>query len=154
MMVPSAVLRDRVLAALDAPDPVPEARRSAQGIYPGAIMAELKGHAPRWRALGGGIKQETLSEGAEGSARLLFIPPRRAVPDHGHNGLELTLVLQRMFEDETGRFSKGDVEVAEGDLEHQPIAGPGEACICLAATDASLRFPQLIPRLLQPIFRI
>ncbi|TMV57076.1 transcriptional regulator, partial [Thioclava sp. BHET1] len=51
-------------------------------------------------------------------------------------------------------FAKGDVEVAEGDLEHQPIAGPGEACICLAATDAPLRFSQLIPRLLQPIFRI
>ena len=154
MMAPSAVLRDRVLAALDVPDPLPKARRPAQGIYPGAIMAELKGRAPRWRALGGGIKQAILSEGAEGSARLLCIPPGRAVLDHSHDGLELTLVLQGMFEDETGRFAKGNVEVAEGDLEHQPIAGPGEACICLAATDAPLRFSQLIPRLLQPIFQI
>jgi putative transcriptional regulator len=76
------------------------------------------------------------------------------VPDHGHNGLELTLVLQGAFRDETGRFGVGDVEVADDDLEHTPIAEEGDPCICLAATDANLRFRALVPRLLQPLFRI
>jgi putative transcriptional regulator len=85
---------------------------------------------------------------------LLYIPPGQAVPDHSHNGLELTLVLQGSFSDETGRFGVGDLEIADQDLEHTPIADAGPPCICLAATDAPLRFNALLPRLLQPLFKI
>jgi len=147
-------LRERVLAALDdtAPAAAPVFGRS--GIFPGAVMAELKGRPPRWRKLGGGIRQCILSEGREGSARLLYIPPGQAVPDHGHTGLEMTLVLQGSFTDATGRFGAGDVEIAEEDLDHQPVAGDAAPCICLAATAAPLRFNAFIPRLLQPVFRI
>jgi putative transcriptional regulator len=76
------------------------------------------------------------------------------VPDHGHNGIEMTLVLQGSFADETGTFGVGDLEVADEELEHTPVAGEGLPCICLAATDAPLRFRTLMPRLLQPLFRI
>jgi putative transcriptional regulator len=54
----------------------------------------------------------------------------------------------------SGQFARGDVETASDDLDHQPVAGMGEACICLAATDAPLRFTTLLPRLMQPFFRI
>lgn len=146
-------LKDRVLAALDAP--VEEAPGyGPSGIFPGAVMAELKGRPPRWRALGGGIRQNILSSDDEGSVRLLYIPRGEAVPDHGHNGLELTLVLQGSFSDETGYFGVGDVEVAREDLDHTPIAGMDGPCICLAATDAPLKFNSFFPRLLQPLFRI
>jgi len=101
-----------------------------------------------------GVKQSILSETGGGSARLLYIPAGQAVPDHSHNGLELTLVLQGSFSDETGRFCVGDVEIGDEDLEHTPIADAGEACICLAATDSPLRFNAIMPRLLQPLFRI
>lgn len=147
-------LKACTLALLDRPIRVaaPEARRS--GIFPGPIMAELKGRPPKWKMLGGGIRQTILAAGAEGSVRLLYIPGGKAVPDHGHNGLELTLVLQGAFHDETGTFGPGDVQVASDDLDHAPIANMGEPCVCLAATDAPLRFRSLVPRLLQPIFRI
>ena len=146
-------LRSDVLSQLDAPySPEPEYSRS--GIYPGPVMQALKGREPRWKSLGMGVRQDILTAGAGGSVRLLYIPPGQAVPDHGHNGLELTLVLQGSFSDETGRFGVGDLEIADEDLAHKPVAGPGEACICLAATDARLRFRALMPRLLQPLFRI
>jgi putative transcriptional regulator len=35
-----------------------------------------------------------------------------------------------------------------------PVADIGEDCICLAATDAPLRFRRLIPRIAQPFLRI
>ena len=41
------------------------------------------------------------------------IPAGTAVPDHGHRGTELTLVLQGAFRDETDRFGPGDVEIAD-----------------------------------------
>jgi len=124
------------------------------GIYPGPVMETMNGRQPRWKKLGMGVKQDILLADAEGSVRLLYIPPGQAVPDHGHNGQELTLVLQGSFSDETGHFGVGDLEIADESLEHTPIAEDGVACICLAATDASLKFNAFFPRLLQPIFRI
>jgi len=76
------------------------------------------------------------------------------VPDHGHRGTELTLVLQGAFRDEVDRFARGDIEIATEELEHTPVAEAGEPCICLAATDAPLRFNSLVPRMLQPLLRI
>jgi putative transcriptional regulator len=146
-------LKTSVLDLLDAPfTPEPTYHRS--GVYPGPVMEALKGKPLRWKSVGLGVRQCILSDGPEGSARLLYIPPGQAVPDHSHNGLELTLVLQGSFSDETGRFGVGDLEVADQDLEHTPIADSGPPCICFAATDAPLRFSSFLPRMLQPIFRI
>lgn len=144
--------RDRMMAALNTPPPPPPLR--ASGIFPAPVMQELGGRPPRWRMLGGGIRQQILSADREGSLRLLYIPPGKAVPEHGHRGQELTLVLQGSFSDSGGSFHRGDVETAHEEIDHQPVAGPGLPCICLAATDAPLRFHAMIPRLLQPIFRI
>lgn len=142
----------RALAALDRPPEPPPIRGS--GLFPAPVMAELGGGPPRWRMLGGGIRQQILSADKTGSLRLLYIPPGKAVPEHGHRGLELTLVLQGSFSDSEGRFGRGDVEPAHDAINHQPVAGAGEPCICLAATDAPLRFHAMVPRLLQPLFRI
>lgn len=143
---------DRLLAALD--DRPPPRPLAAFGIFPAPVVQALGGQPPKWRMLGGGIRQHILSADSEGSLRLLYIPPGRAVPQHSHGGLELTLVLQGSFADSEGRFGAGDVETAHDDIDHQPVAGPEAPCICLAATDAPLRFRAMIPRLLQPLFRI
>lgn len=117
--------------------------------YIGGGLAEVK-----WRNLGLGVRQAILPTAKGATARLLYIPAGQAVPDHGHRGTELTLVLRGAFRDAADRFGPGDVEIANEDLQHTPVAEAGEACICLAATDAPLRFNALIPRLLQPLFRI
>lgn len=149
----SASLKSSILDQLDAPV-VPRPTFKAAGVYPGPIMEALKGKPPRWKSLGMGVKQSIMSADETGSIRLLYIPSGQAVPDHSHNGVELTLVLQGSFSDKTGRFVAGDLEVADQDLEHTPVADAGLPCICLAATDAPLRFSSLIPRMLQPLFRI
>lgn len=110
--------------------------------------------AIRWRPVGMGVKQAILKTDKTASARLLYIPAGAAVPDHGHQGMELTMVLQGAFSDEIDRFARGDVEIADEDINHTPIADVGEDCICLAVTDAPLRFNSLVPRLLQPLLRI
>ncbi|MEM5476770.1 ChrR family anti-sigma-E factor [Pacificibacter sp. AS14] len=146
-------LRNRVMAGLD--DVVPEpVRPRGDDIFPTPVLEALGSKPPKWRSLGPGAKQCILNAGKEGSVRLLHIAPGFAVPDHTHGGLELTLVLQGAFKDETGRFARGDLEVADDDLEHTPVAEDGKPCICLAATDAPLKFSAFMPRLLQPLFRI
>lgn len=108
----------------------------------------------RWRSLGTGAKQAILPTGKDASARLLYIPAGQTMPDHGHNGLEMTLVLQGAFLDGAERFGPGDVEIADQATEHRPVAEAWGDCICLAASDGKLRFTGLLPRLAQPFFRI
>ena len=127
-----------------------------RGALPGPLADYVGGgvEAVKWRTLGMGVRQAILPTSRAASARLLFIPAGQAVPDHGHRGMELTLVLQGAFRDETDRFGVGDVEIAGEELVHVPTAEPGADCICLAATDAPLRFKDWLPRVLQPVFRI
>lgn len=134
----------------------PEIKHSKPGILPEPLQDYVGGDVDKikWRPLGGGVKQAILRTSGKAQARLLFIPAGTAVPDHGHRGTELTLVLQGSFSDKVDHFARGDIEIADEDLNHQPIASDDADCICLAATDAPLRFNSLIPRLLQPIFRI
>jgi len=108
----------------------------------------------RWRPVGMGVRQAILTTAKGATARLLYIPAGTAVPDHGHRGTELTLVLKGAFRDQTDHFGPGDVEVANEDLEHTPVADIGEDCICLAATDAPLRFSGMLPRIAQPFLKI
>jgi putative transcriptional regulator len=108
----------------------------------------------RWRSAGMGVKQAILPTSEDATARLLYIPAGTAIPDHGHHGLELTLVLKGAFQDEGGYFGRGDIEVASEDLHHTPVADISEDCICLAVTDAPLKFKGLVPRIAQPFLGI
>lgn len=119
------------------------------GDYVGEDLTSVK-----WRPVGMGVRQAILNTGREATARLLYIPAGQAMPDHGHNGLELTLVLQGAFLDDGTRFGPGDVEIGDASLKHTPVAEEWGDCICLAASDAKLKFTGLLPRLAAPFFRI
>jgi putative transcriptional regulator len=108
----------------------------------------------KWRRVGGGVSQAIIKTSRTASVRLLRIPAGTKLPDHGHRGTELTLVLKGAFRDEEDRFGAGDIEVANEEMHHKPIAEDGEPCICLAATDAPLRFKSFLPRIAQPFLKI
>lgn len=154
----SAGSLEACLARIDSlPQAKPKPARRSDGVIPAPLLDYVGDglETVKWRPLGMGVRQAILRTGDKGaSARLLYIPAGAAMPDHGHNGLELTLVLQGAFRDEEDRFGRGDVEVADTSVKHTPVAEAGEACICLAATQGALRFSALLPRLAQPFFRI
>lgn len=148
---------EAMMARLDGlPQATARAPLRGKGILPAPLVDYVGGgiEAVRWRPVGMGVRQAILRTEGPSSVRLLYIPGGHAVPDHGHRGTELTLVLQGAFRDESDRFGRGDIEIADEDLEHTPVAEAGEPCICLAATDAPLRFNALIPRIAQRVFRI
>jgi putative transcriptional regulator len=132
---------------IDKPAPV----RVKGSVFPGPLQDYVSGDIDslKWRKVGGGVSQVVLNTSDDASVRLLRIPAGTAVPDHGHRGTELTLVLQGAFTDAEDRFGAGDVEVANEDLHHTPVAEGGLDCICLAATDAPLRFNGIVPRIAQ-----
>jgi putative transcriptional regulator len=156
----SANVSDDAFAAtmklISAGDSTPLTPRRSSGTLPSPLQDYVGGDLDqiKWKPLGMGVKQAILPTSKAATARLLYIPAGAAVPDHGHNGTEMTLVLQGAFVDEDDRFARGDVEVANEDLEHTPIADVGEDCICLAVTDAPLKFNAFLPRLAQRFLRI
>jgi len=131
-------------------------RTIPSGVFPAPLQDRIGGDLAdvRWRRIGGGVSQAVLPTSARASVRLLRIPAGARVPDHGHRGLELTLVLQGAFRDDSDRFGPGDIEVADESMIHQPVAEAGQECICLSATDAPLRFRRLLPRIAQSFLRI
>ena len=107
-----------------------------------------------WRSIGMGVKQAILPTSRGASARLLFIPAGAAMPDHGHEGREITMVLKGAFKDNDDYFARGDVEIADSDLHHTPVADIHEDCICLAVMDAPLTFDGFLPKIMQRYARI
>jgi putative transcriptional regulator len=108
----------------------------------------------KWRSLGPGIQHMPLVSSDGATARLLRIAPGRAVFDHGHGGSELTLVLNGSYRSQGERFARGDIEIADENVTHRPVAGTEDVCICLAVTDAPLRFGNWLGRLMQPFIGI
>ncbi|MBK1634314.1 ChrR family anti-sigma-E factor [Rhodovulum adriaticum] len=128
----------------------------ASGLFPQPLRDYVGGDldAVEWRSVGGKVRQAVLPTDKGAAARLLYIPAGAAMPDHGHSGMELTMVLQGAFEDADGYFGRGDVEVAGEEMEHTPVAAPGADCVCLVATDAPLKFSGFLPRMAQPFIGI
>ena len=108
-----------------------------------------------WKSLGLGVNQIVLeTKDKSATARLLKIPAGKKVPHHSHHGRELTVVFSGGFTDATGSYGPGDIQEVSGNVEHQPWALKGEDCICLAVTDAPLKFSNIAVRLAQPLIGI
>ncbi len=91
---------------------------------------------------------------AKGQLKLLRISAGRAMPEHGHGGEEITLVLQGAYRDHMGRFTPGDVADLDENIEHKPVVEKDCDCICLVATERPTRFKSLAARILQPFVGI
>lgn len=137
----------RVSARSTAEPPVlPQPLRS----YLGSDVSALK-----WRSLGRGAYHIPIAMAdGKSSVRLLRIPAGKPVPEHGHGGRELTLVLSGSFRDGDDRFGRGDIEEADEQMQHQPVAGDECDCICLAVTDAPLKFRSWLLKAVQPMLGI
>lgn len=148
-------MKARLSAEPSLPPAVP-VLRARRAVLPEPLRNYLGGDVDtlKWRNMGT-AKQILIRTGDSGTqSRLLRIPAGKPVPEHSHGGRELTVVLTGSFHDEIDTFGPGDIEDADGSLTHQPIAGPEEDCICLAITDAPLKFSSRIVRFVQPFLGI
>ncbi|MTI08897.1 ChrR family anti-sigma-E factor [Curvivirga aplysinae] len=149
--------KDALFAMLDQPSadqkPISVSKRPTAGSFPYPLQGFLPENFEeiQWRNMAPGIKQFPLEniQAGRGTIRLLKIAPGITIPEHGHGGTELTLILKGSFSDEIGRFKPGDIADLDEDTAHQPIADTSEDCICLIATEAPLKFNSLLPKVMQ-----
>ncbi|QKV17453.1 ChrR family anti-sigma-E factor [Oricola thermophila] len=138
----------------------PAAKRSSRrvGDLPPPLNRKIGGRldAIPWRRIAPGVKKHVIRTDTATSSALymLWVAPGVAVPEHGHGGSEMTLILSGAYRDELGLFGPGDIADLDEHVEHQPCVEGDEPCICLVATDTPLRFAGLLGRLLQPFIGI
>lgn len=110
----------------------------------------------RWKTIAPGVRKHDIrqSSASKSSLYMLHIDPGTAVPEHGHGGAELTLVLSGTYSDALGDFRRGDIADLDELVEHQPQVQGDVPCICLVATEAPTRFKGFFSRLLQPLVGI
>jgi putative transcriptional regulator len=157
----SASTMDAVLARLRDEPRAPASSAAATGsinpVIPDPLRSYLGGdlQSLHWRMVAPRVHQVQIETADHRSkARLLRFHSGLTVPTHGHDGRELTLVLTGSLCDRDTVLRRGDIAETDERTEHQPYAGPGEDCVCLAVTDAPLRFKGIFARLLQPMFGI
>lgn len=110
----------------------------------------------KWRWIGPGIywRRVAVSETAKSRVFLLKAAPGTRLPDHTHEGTELTVIVKGAFRHEGGRFGPGDCDDADESTQHSPVVEEGEECICLVAMQGRIRLRSLIGRLIQPLVRL
>lgn len=157
------LLQSLPASRLEAPAPVMQLRRQEADV-PETTVVEPRGDLPPslcrllrfglddvpWRRLGLGVWHHRLPSGS-GDLRLLKVAPGRSMPEHGHGGSELTLLLRGSYADETGIYRAGDLADLDDDIEHTPKADAETGCICVIASEKPARFKGLIPRIVQPL---
>jgi putative transcriptional regulator len=144
-------------APVDAPLPVaPKAETSAcpeplASLLPGVGVKDLRDMP--WKRLLPSVKRIVLPDHPEhGAATFYWIRAGARLPAHTHAGQEVTLVLQGAFSDGAGHYKRGDIAIADAEIDHRPVVDAYEDCFCFAVTDAPLLLTGPIGRVVQRVF--
>jgi putative transcriptional regulator len=139
---------EHALARIETPVSQPNATAKIEVDLPTLLQGEALGPR-RWLAPGLWLRRLEAERGARFSTYLLHVAPHQRLPRHGHLGAEYCSVLEGAFADETGRYGPGDFACGDEGLEHSPTAQPGDACLCLIASEGRLKMHGLAARALQ-----
>lgn len=121
---------NRLLSRVDEPAPAPPP------ILNPALPAPLNRVAlGRWWRIGRGIRWRALQASGAAWGGLILVQPGRALPRHGHAGLELTCVLSGSFADGAGHYKAGDLAKSGTDHDEPPLATGAQPCLCIIASE-------------------
>jgi putative transcriptional regulator len=151
--------RDRMLAAILSEGEQRGAAMPGAGsgdpVFPEPLrrlVGRGSGEIP-WRFKLPGIREYRVADTDAGEAVLYWVKAGRRLPQHTHEGDEVTLLLKGGFTDALGHYRRGDIAMGDSELDHTPVADRDEDCICFAVTDAPLQLTGPVARLLRKVFR-
>ena len=93
-----------------------------------------------WKNVYKGFKEFNVPVNDNDSVKLIKMDPGTSVPLHSHNGKEYILVLDGSFCDEYGEYNKGDMQINDQQIKHNPTACKSSGCICLSITENDVVF--------------
>ena len=93
-----------------------------------------------WKTIYKGFKEFNIPVNDNDSVKLIKMDPGTSVPIHSHNGKEYILVLDGSFCDEYGEYNKGDMQINDQKIKHNPTACKSNGCVCLSITENDVVF--------------
>ncbi len=93
-----------------------------------------------WKQVYKGFSEYSINTDDEDEIKLIKMEPGSSVPLHSHGGKEYILVLDGSFCDEYGNYNKGDLQINDQKIKHNPIASNKDGCICLTITEKDVIF--------------
>ena len=93
-----------------------------------------------WKTIYKGFKEFKIPLKDNDSIKLIKMDPGTSVPLHSHNGKEYILVLDGSFCDEYGEYNKGDMQINDQQIKHNPTASNSDGCVCLSITENDVVF--------------
>ena len=94
----------------------------------------------KWKQVYKGFSEFTPELNDDDELKLIKMEPGSSVPLHSHHGKEFILVLNGSFQDEYGNYSKGDIQINDQYIKHNPVASKENGCICLTITEKDVIF--------------
>jgi putative transcriptional regulator len=93
-----------------------------------------------WQSIFNGFKEYNLPIDDDDTIKIIKMDPGTSVPLHSHNGKEYILVLEGSFCDEYGEYNKGDMQINDQKIKHNPTACDKDGCICLSISENEVVF--------------
>ena len=117
----------------------PKSHNSNQSINPlNRLIGDI--NTLDWKGVYKGFKEFSIAVNDNDSVKLIKMDPGTSVPLHSHNGKEYILVLEGSFCDEYGEYNKGDIQINDQQIKHNPTASNSDGCICLSITENDVVF--------------
>jgi putative transcriptional regulator len=152
---------EAVLARLDEEPPLRYAAtapgKKNPDSLPGLLQRLMRGDFSdlTWKSLGKSLRISYLETGDPRYELALYhIKAGGSVPEHGHRGNEVTLILEGGYSDAGGSYHKGDFIFRKPGDVHAPTAFQSEDCICVAVLDAPLKFTNWKFRWMNPFLKL
>jgi putative transcriptional regulator len=146
-----------VLARLDEAPPLAYAKTEEKNGTPAILQRLMSGDFSdlSWKKIGSSLRISYLQTGDPTHEFALYhIKAGGRIPEHTHQGSEMTLVLEGGFSDANGSYNKGDFIFRRPGDVHAPTALQSEDCICLAVLDAPLKFTNWKYRWMNPFLKL
>lgn len=153
----SADALQRTLARIEVTSTSQAGGRVVDEHWEPGIPACLHGYdLGAWRWVGPGVGMRSILLPQKNATRLFLLrgAPGTRLPQHTHTGAELTSILGGSYHHDGGNFGAGDFEEADERIEHRPIVGGEQHCICLVALDGRLKLSGMLGALLSPFVRL
>ena len=93
-----------------------------------------------WKSIYKGFKEFNLPFKDSDTVKLIKMDPGTSVPLHSHNGKEYILILDGSFSDEYGEYNKGEIQINDQKIKHNPKASKIDGCVCLSITENDVVF--------------
>jgi putative transcriptional regulator len=120
---------------------------------PRALQAHPQ-HIGPWGRLPGKIQRARVDAVSDSKMNFIYMDQDSALPEHTHQGQEITLVLAGTFIDDAGTYVPGDFIIQDAQNKHTPRTAANQDCLCLTLLDAPLHFTSGLASLLNPFSQL